>query len=208
MQTASRIFHNALKMIRHILKCFRVLQYYQWCYKISSKSLIVIDSSWVQVEVSWRSGSFSRFIPFLLTSRGAPSGGGSPSWRCCVCRPRGGVLSRVIAYIIGCHWMSLDVIGCQWPLMVTTQKIVQNPSKSLKCCELLMPSDAQPIWHPHYFGRQAFHAGHCLSCIPTSAAMGWQNLQTFPKCVVYACSRSAWNCHNWSHFVALIDLIG
>lgn len=65
-----------------------------------------------------------------------------------------------------------------------------------KILEVLWVADAQPIWHPHYFGRQAFHAGHCLSCIPTSAGMGWQNLQTFPKCVVYVvyvCSRSAWN---------------
>ena len=168
----------------------------------------VIDCNWFKLSSSWGQLKVRKFLPFHPVS---PHLSGSSLWGRqslveMLCLQAAGWRPQQSHCIY--HWMSLDVIGCQWPLMVTTQKIVQNPSKSLKCCELLMPSDAQPIWHPHYFGRQAFHAGHCLSCIPTSAAMGWQNLQTFPKCVVYACSRSAWNCHNWSHFVALIDLIG
>ena len=145
----------------------------------------VNDSSWVQVEVSWldfswRHGCFFRFSPLgeLPLGEAVPRGD-------VMSAGRGVASSAESSHISGCHGMLAATDGHYWSLLVT----IHNLSK---ISEVLWVADAQPIWHPHYFGRQAFHADHCLNCRLTSPGMGCRNLQTFPK-GVHICARSAWN---------------
>lgn len=134
MQTASRIFHNAPKMIRHILKCFRVLQYYQWCYKISSKSLIIYN--WFKLSSSWGQLKVRKFLPFHPVS---PHLSGSSLWGRqslveMLCLQAAGWRPQQSHCIY--HWMSLDVSGHWWSLPA----LVQNPWSAVSCWCHLMPN--------------------------------------------------------------------